>query len=524
MAQLVEFPYLPPGDPHAAVNALIRLCRDLPADGERFPAFRARMKELRLWERNKMRGTFAFFDIERTGTVTPSPVMRRVGTSRGDGGARDVLAKRLWDVNPLVFKAVVDRLSERVVPRDELIKHFDTYAYRGEAPLRPQLEVWIKLALGLDVLKLVGVALDLDERGKGFVDAARQLDVDDFLEDEADAEAGPDGAAAPTAATDEPGEGDATRASGGEPGATVVEAAPRAAMPDPPAATPARVAVSNLAGGVAIAPVGLASPLGRGGPRDVMPFAGAAVFPDDVLAATTARIEVWWTEHAPQRCGASAADFGFEAEHWLEQPGELLYRVAVAAALVFRLEAGRDGAVAAFSALDAAGVLSALYEGTAPDALPHDLDARALMLASVVARRCAEAPDLAAALDGRDSAAEAFARLDEALGRGLFRLELFWIAGALAELGALRFPDVADFAAPPHRPVRDALFRLGFVASPYAADTDELVAAARSTRRAAGAAAPAEEVVLAFALAAGCAYDCPHRKQCDVACRERAER
>ena len=106
------------------------------------------------------------------------------------------------------------------------------------------------------------------------------------------------------------------------------------------------------------------------------------------------------------------------------------------------------------------------------------------------------------------------------LGRGLFKIELFWILGMLGQLGVIRFDDLGAVTALPHRLVRDTLFRLGFVASPYAPDAPTLLAAARAARRAAGG-EPADEIVARFALAAGCAYDCPHRKACDFPCRER---
>lgn len=265
------------------------------------------------------------------------------------------------------------------------------------------------------------------------------------------------------------------------------------------------------------------SPRGRERPVAVARFAGHEVFPEDVLAETSGRIQSWWAEQSAQRQTLAAADFGFEAEAWMESSEELLYRLAVAAALVFRLHRDRAGVLRAFEALDQAGVLRDLYYGTAPDALPHQIDAQALMLASLLARRFAEAPDLASTLEKQASAAEAFAALEQALGRGLLRIELFWIMGALAELGALRLPDLADYTALPRRLVRDTLFRLGYLASPYAHDAASLVPAARAAHRAAGTAAPPDEILATFALAAGCAFDCPNRKSCEHACRERAE-
>lgn len=252
-------------------------------------------------------------------------------------------------------------------------------------------------------------------------------------------------------------------------------------------------------------------------------FAGQRIFADEVLDETSERIQTWWTEQSTTALGAVIDDFGLDANTWMEGAEEALYRTAVAAALVFRLGRDRDSVIRAFEGLDKASVLSDLYYGTAPEELADDVDAKALMLASLVARRCAEAPELASELDRQDSAEAAFAALDKALGRGFLRIELFWMMRALSDLGALRFADLPGFSALPRRLVRDTLFRLGYIDNPYAHDAASLIPAARAARRAAGAAEPPDEVLMSFALAAGCAYDCGHRRQCQFACRERAE-
>jgi len=74
----------------------------------------------------------------------------------------------------------------------------------------------------------------------------------------------------------------------------------------------------------------------------------------------------------------------------------------------------------------------------------------------------------------------------------------------------------------PHRIVRDTLFRLGFIDSPYASDGVALSAAARAARKAVPAGS-ADEILTLFALGCGCAYDCAYRKTCDYPCRERLE-
>jgi hypothetical protein len=68
----------------------------------------------------------------------------------------------------------------------------------------------------------------------------------------------------------------------------------------------------------------------------------------------------------------------------------------------------------------------------------------------------------------------------------------------------IRYADLGEFTVSPHRIVRDTLFRLGFIDSPYASDPAALVAAAKASRKVVPEGA-ADEVLALFALAAGCA-------------------
>jgi hypothetical protein len=502
MPQLTRFPHLPQGDPDSAVDALVTLCREVPVEGEPFRQFRDRLRALGLWDSERVDDTLGFFRMVRGDVIVPSPIMRRIATAEGDARANEALAERLWIINPILFKAVVERLAERIYPRDELIAAIDSFAYQGAPITRPQLEAWLKLALGLKVLRIIGIALTLDERGQSYAARAAEIDVAEFLdEDQPEELPEPIRLAQPAEADDEP-----------EPEADPAVPAPMASAPSIPVRVPAL--------GV---PDDLASPLGRERPVPVPSFAGQTRFDDQVLADTSRRVAAWWSEQAAAAAAPSADGFGIDAEAWMESSQEVLYRLAVAAALVFRLGADRDAVERAYRELDTAGVLDDLYYGTAPDTLPERLDPKALMLASLVARRCAESPELAGALERADSASAAFATLHESLGRGLLGLELFWIMRQLGDLGALRFDDLADYTALPHRVVRDQLFRMGFVDSPYAADTEALARAAAATRRAAGDAPAPDKVIAGFVAAAGCAYECPNRRRCEYACKERAE-
>jgi hypothetical protein len=498
MPQVTELP--PIGlDQRGALAGLARICKETPAAGEPFRELRTRLRAAKLWDRERPAILLRFLGMGGA-TVKPSPFVQALAAANGDDEIAIAVLDRVWQLNPLLGKTVLDLVAQRAYHKDEIYKHLASAAYKGIVPSRPALEIWIQIAIACGLLRSVGIAVAGGPLVERYAPLAADLDVDEFLaEDKPEPEpvipvVGDEEAAAPA------------EAAVPESSIPVVAAAPSGSPLPPP--------LRHLsADGV---------PSARGRDRAVPASRFAAGFSDELLGETASRIAAWWGDAHVTSLAYAPSDFGLDAEQWVESADEVLYRVAVAAALAFRLDRDRAGVVAAYGALDKAGVLADLYQGTVPEALPAQIDARALMLASLAARRCAEVPELAAQLDGRASAAEAFASLDTALGRGLFRTELFWILDLLSRLGVVRYPDLADFTATPHRIVRDTLFRLGFLATPYASDAAALTSAARAARRAVPT-GPADEILTLFALSAGCAYDCPHRKTCDLPCRERLE-
>jgi hypothetical protein len=499
MPQVVELP--PIGqDSRGALAALVRVCKETPAKGEPFKELRGRLRAAKLWDRNRPATVLRFLGTGGA-TAMPSLFMQALGAAKDDDEIAIAILDRMWQLNPLLGKTVLELVQQRAYHKDEIYKHLASAAYRGIVPSRPALETWIQIALGGGLLRTLGIAVIAGPRVERYAQLAAQIDVDEFLEED----------------RPEP-----------EPviPAMAEEEAPPAAAADAPAADGSAPITTAAVGSPLPAPLRHLSVEGVPSPRNrerVVPTSRFAQgFSDEVLDETQQRIASWWAEAGLAPPSYQPSDFGLDAEAWVEAADEVVYRVAVAAALAFRLDRDRAAVVAAFTALDKAGVLGDLYQGTVPENLPAQVDARALMLASLAARRCAEVPELASQLDGRATAAEAFASLDAALGRGLFRTELFWIMDMLAKLGVIRYDDVGNFTVTPHRIVRDTLFRLGFLASPYASDGPALTAAAAATRRAVPT-GPADEILAAFALACGCAYDCAHRKTCDYPCRERLD-
>jgi hypothetical protein len=497
MPQVVELPAIGQ-DQRGALVALVRVCKETPAKGEPFREFRTRLRAAKLWDRERPAVILRFLGASGA-TVMPSIFMQALAAANGDDEIAIAILDRVWHLNPLLGKTILELVAQRTYHKDELYKHLASAAYQGIVPSRPALETWLQIAIGTGLLRTLGIAVTVGPRAERYMQLAANTDVEEFLaEDRPEPEPvipvfSEDDAAAPADAT--------------APESSVPVAA---APPSSPLPAPLRHLSAE----------GVPNPRGR--ERPVPPSRFAQGFADDVLAETTARIGAWWTEVARPPVAYQPSDFGLDAEAWVEGADEVVYRIAVAAALAFRLDRDRAAVTAAFAALDKAGVLGDLYQGTVPENLPAQVDARALMLASLAARRCAEVPELASQLDGRPSAADAFAALDAALGRGLFRIELFWILDMLSKLGVIRYADLGDFTVTPHRIVRDTLFRLGFIDSPYASGAPALTAATKAARKAVPQGA-ADEILTLFALSAGCAYDCPHRKQCDFPCRERLE-
>jgi hypothetical protein len=501
MPQVVDLP--PIGqDQRGALAALVRVCKDTPASGEPFKELRSRLRAAKLWDRERPIVMLRFLGVGGA-TITPSPFMQAVAGAANDDDTSLAIMDRVWELNPLLGKTILELVSQRAYGKDEIYKYLASAAYKGIVPSRPGLETWLQIAIATGALRPIGIAVVPGARMERYAQLASALDVDEFLEEDKPV---------PDPVIPRVGEEDAGAAPSTEVTPAAETSIPLAAAA--PSGSPLPAPLRHLSvDGV---------PSARGRDRVVPLSRFSAGFSDEVLAETSSKLAAWWATAKSASQTYQPADFKLDPEQWVENADEVLYRIAVAAALAFRLDRDRAGVIAAYAALDEAGVLADLYQGTVPESLPTHVDARALMLASLAARRCAEVPELAASLEGRASAAEAFASLDSALGRGLFRTELFWILDMLSKLGVIRYDDLADYTVTPHRIVRDTLFRLGFIASPYASDAAALSAAAKAARRAVPT-GPADEILALFALSAGCAYDCAHRKTCDVPCRERLE-
>lgn len=552
MPQFTRFMPLPTGPARVAVERVIRGLRETPPTGEAFRDFRSRLKRLDIYSRERMPDILAFLRLADGDHIHPGPVLGAVIAATEVEAAADVLADRLFAVNPILFKAVIERMQERVNGKSELRKYLDSFAYPGTPLSGPETLTWLDWAVGLDLLKPLGVGLTLGERGERYVRRAAEIDVDEYLdEDEPEAPLVPVGA--PTDAAGSPA---GAAVAGMAPGASSVEVvapshtanvAPRAAastglVPAASGAPQTRSPSANAAAPsaktnpVAADLVGLTldqapAPRLPDPPVDeaalvIDPETGA--FSDEIRGANARWLDGWWRAARGDTPAALWKQLGFGGEAWQEDPEGALYGLAVAAALRANAE-GDDTSREAEAAhkhqvLAAAGLLDALQQGAALKGALPAIDPNALLSASLVARRMAECPDLVGDLERCADADAAYARLEASFGRGLLdEPGLSWLLGALGRSGVLRLPGIDRRLAVDDRGARDVLFRLGALPSPYAPDEASLLRASQVARHLVPGADQPEQALRAFALAAGCAYGCPHRAACAVGCRERTE-
>src|SRR5690606_4051490 len=92
-------------------------------------------------------------------TIKPSPFMEAVAAAASEDDIAHAVMDRLWDLNALLGKTLVELIAQRAYGKDELYKVLDSAAYRGTVPSRPALETWLQIAIATGVIKPVGIAV-----------------------------------------------------------------------------------------------------------------------------------------------------------------------------------------------------------------------------------------------------------------------------------------------------------------------------------------------------------------------------
>ncbi len=171
-------------------------------------------------------------------------------------------------------------------------------------------------------------------------------------------------------------------------------------------------------------------------------------------------------------------------------------------------------------------LLDDILEGRWPcEPIPREGESTSavLLMIALAARRLAQAPEHVAPFASKQAAVDALEHLDALFGKGLFAESIFWMLGALADMGLVSQTDAAPYRAVPTRAAREALFRLGFIDSPYAQSLQALIEASSILSHIYSS--PRGDLrLLAFVREQGCASPCIKRHRCPIACREHDER
>jgi hypothetical protein len=150
MPQVVEFPAIGQ-DQRGALAALVRVCKETPAKGEPFRELRARLRAAKLWDRERAAVIMRFLGVSGA-TIVPSIFMQAVAAATGDDDTAFAVLDRLWHLNPIIGKTVLDLVAQRAHHKDEIYKILASSAFHGKVPSRPALETWLKSAVMWDVV------------------------------------------------------------------------------------------------------------------------------------------------------------------------------------------------------------------------------------------------------------------------------------------------------------------------------------------------------------------------------------
>ena len=179
MPQVVDLP--PIGhDQRGALASLVRVCKDLPAKGESFKEFRSRLRVAKLWDRERPIVLLRFLGVGGT-NITPSPFMQAIAAAATDDDTSHAIMDRVWQLNPLLGKTIVDLVTQRAYGKDEIYKYILSSAFNGVIPSRPGLETWLQIGIATGVLKTIGIAVVPGPRMERYAPLAAALDVEEFL-------------------------------------------------------------------------------------------------------------------------------------------------------------------------------------------------------------------------------------------------------------------------------------------------------------------------------------------------------
>ncbi|MBT9556755.1 MAG: hypothetical protein IV100_12045 [Myxococcales bacterium] len=339
MAQRTVFPLLPNIADAQYLGIVQSLFAELSRSGGAVPfkTFRDWAKERNLYNKEEFEDLLNFLGCDRTQPAPGDVVIgdfgkRFLGTETVEGQQK-LLYRWLHAWNPILVKAVCEQLDAesggRLHSTHELYRYITSYAYPGAYVTLPSFQNWIKWMAASGHIKYIGIRWGLGELGKKELPALKNFDVDEFLEDEADAAAGPALAGGASTAASTPtssGSNVPAKAAGAREDELDED------LPDEPPSAP--IPVDEDARSVEAAPErtapAAATRAASPATAPVAPIQAAPSSSAPVHAAAGPASPAWFPA-GPIVDPATAAEIGFTAVQYGESPAVFLFELAVAA-------------------------------------------------------------------------------------------------------------------------------------------------------------------------------------------------
>ena len=538
MVQRVDYAIFPDVREQELLAHANRLIAHVGRTSPSFKELREWLRDANTYDKETTPVLFELLDVVNKGAkVKLGPWAVAHDALEDEEAQKASLFKRMLDQNTLLVKYVLEALDMegggRLHSTYELHRMLTSYVYPGEHIRLTDFQNWIKWMVASGRIKLIGIRWGLTDLGKEIAPRLRQIDVEEFLEDEA-AEAEDEGDEEEAEA---PAPAPAKAAAAAPAKAAAPAPAPEPATPAPaPAAKKGKAAAAAAAEGEEELPdlPPEAPPVDEDAfrayqeqlvaentpepPVSRVPVAQAAsaavavpTLPRSIVTPTSiaehARLEVACLQEPPEPAeviaqlraigrerglggGSLLLAYGLETRMAQNEPARHLFL----ASLLARLFAARpDGALATLlvERVGALGPVAILLER--PEALaevlvrwglampdPASQQVRTILLDAVIGGRALAArTDLPTVLAETPTSEMLVGSLTQGLLRGAGPLAVFWLVREMVRVGLWSRPTHTEIAFVPTRAVRLMAYRLRLIESHHATSSARMLEVAR---------------------------------------------
>ncbi len=189
MSQSTQFPLLPNTQPAQLLLSLNRLAGHLERERPEYRALRTTLREWNMWDKERTVAALRFLHVpaDSGGPIAAGPLLTQLMAVEEESDQRKLLARYLFDSNPLLVKTVFDGLDTendgRIQSTNELYRLITSYVYTGEYITLPEFKNWIAWMDATHVIRLVGIRWGLGALGDAFAQELRQTDLEELTED-----------------------------------------------------------------------------------------------------------------------------------------------------------------------------------------------------------------------------------------------------------------------------------------------------------------------------------------------------